>query len=101
MQFSRCGEGWLLLDETAPPGRQLIATVGSPVEVVALKRLCETRLRGEEISSHFTFLLDELIYRATPYSDREGRLSIRIEGSDGSLHRIETEFLHPKTEAAP
>jgi hypothetical protein len=48
MQFiQQDGDVWLLVDETAPPEAQLIATVKSPVEVLALKGLCEARLRGE------------------------------------------------------
>jgi hypothetical protein len=100
MQFIQESEGvWLLIDETAPSDACLIATVRGPVEVLALKGLCEARLAAAGPPQPFVITLEGRGYRVTPYADREGRLSLRIDGKDGSLSRVETEFRYPEDEA--
>jgi hypothetical protein len=88
------GGVWLLIDEAAPPEACAIATVRGPVEVLALKGLCETRLASPGAFACFAFTFEGREYRVTPFPDRGGRLSLRIDGSDGSLSRVETEFRH-------
>ena len=95
MQFTHGAEGvWLLIDETAPPDACVIATVRGAVEVLALKGLCEARLQSPGPLTSFAFAFEDREYRVTPFPDRGGRLSLRIDGSDGSLSRVETEFRH-------
>src|SRR5947209_1480406 len=88
------GEGgtWHLIDEAAPPDACLIASVKSPVEILALKGLCEVMLDPTRTMRDFEVTHDSITYSVKPYADRGGRLSLRIDGSDGSLSRVETEF---------
>lgn len=96
MQFAQQPGGvWHLIDETAPPGANLIAAVNGPVEALALKGLCEVVATSRRVSDTFTFHHDGRAYRVEPYSDRDNRLSLRIAGEDGSLSRVETEFRWP------
>ena len=93
MQFKQqAGDVWLLIDETAPPDANFIATVRGPVEILALKSLCEVTLRGERLNRPYGFELASRRYEVMPYSDRGGRLSLRIHGPDGFRGRVETEF---------
>jgi hypothetical protein len=93
MQFKQLTEGsWLLIDETAPSNANVIATVRGTVEVLALKGLCEAKLRGDESYRPYAFELANRRYEVTPYTDRGGRLSLRILGPDGFHGRVETEF---------
>jgi hypothetical protein len=95
MQFvQEAGGVWLLIDETAPPDACVLARVSGPVEVLPLRGLCESRLASGGPLTPFEFTIGERTYRVTPYPDRDGRLSLRIDGSDGSLSRVETEFRH-------
>ncbi len=95
MRFvQEAGGVWLLIDETAPPDACLIATVRGPVEVLALKGLCEALIGAAGTVQDFAFTHDGRGFQVTPYADRGGRLSLRIDGSDGSLSRVETEFRH-------
>ncbi len=99
MQFvQRPGGVWHLIDEAAPPGANLIAAVNGPVEVLALKSLCEAFATSRRVSDTFAFHHDSRAYRVVPYSDRDGRLSLRIDGEDGSLSRVETEFRWPASQ---
>jgi hypothetical protein len=101
MRFVQESEGvWLLIDETAPSHACLIATVRGPVEALALKGLCEARLANRELLQPFDVTFEGQSYRVTPFDDRGGRLSLRIEGEDGSLSRVETEFQHPGNDTA-
>lgn len=100
MQFvQRPGGVWLLIDETAPADANVIATVGGPVEALALKGLCEARLASDAPPGPFELRHGGHGYRVTPYADRGGRISLRIDGGDGSLSRVETEFRWPETGA--
>jgi len=92
MKLVPAGGVWHLIDETAPADANLIAVLRGPVEVLAIKGLCEAMLRPGGLPAEFGFTHEEHSYRATPFSDREGRLSLRIDGNDGSLSRVETEF---------
>ncbi len=93
MQFKQLTEDtWLLIDESAPANANVIATVRGPVEVLALKGLCEARLRGGESYRPYAFELANRRYEVTPYADRGGRLSLRILGQEGFQARVETEF---------
>lgn len=93
MQFKQQADDvWLLIDETAPPDANVIATVRGSVEILALKGLCEAKLRGDNLNRPYGFELASLRYEVTPYSDRGGRLSLRILGPDGFRGRVETEF---------
>lgn len=97
MRFESRPEGvWLLIDETASPEASVIATIRGPVEVLALKGLCEQRLQSHGLLTPFDFTFDEHDYRATPYPDRGDKVTLRIQGSDGSLFRVETEFHWPE-----
>lgn len=49
-------------------------------------------LRPGGLPAEFESTHEGLFYRVTPFSDRGGRLSLRIQGDDGSLGRVETEF---------
>jgi hypothetical protein len=101
MQFvQRPGGVWHLIDETAPPEECLVAEVRGPVEVLALKGLCEARLASAAPPEPFGFHHEGHEYRVTPYADRGDKLSLRIDGSNGSLSRVETEFRH-ETEDPP
>ena len=86
------GGVWLLIDDTAPAGAGLIAMAAGSVEVLALKGLCEARLTSSDLTKHFESTHDGRQYRVTPVSDRGNRLTLRIDGDDGSLSRVETEF---------
>lgn len=95
VHFSKGEEGaWLLIDETAPPAANVIAVLRGPVEILAVRRLCEERLRGP-YGSLFIFEHDGLRYAVTPHADRGGKLTLSIRGDDGSLSRVETEFAFP------
>jgi hypothetical protein len=91
------GEGgvWHLIDEAAPADANLIAVLRGPVEILAVKALCENMLRPGGLPPGFSFTHAGRAYRVTPYPDRGGRLSLRIDGDDGSLSRVETEFGWP------
>jgi hypothetical protein len=98
MRFVQQSEGvWLLIDESAPSRTCLIATVKGPVELLALKGLCESRLAGDRLRP-FDISFGGHSYCVTPYDDRGARLSLRIDGVDGSLSRVETEFSYPEVE---
>ena len=84
-----------LIDETAPADANLIAVIRGPVEVLAVKALCENMLRPGGLPAEFGFTHEGRSYLVTPFSDRDGRLSLRIDGNDGSLSRVETEFRWP------
>lgn len=86
---------WLLIDETAPPDANLIANLKSPIEILAVKRLCEELLGNGDVPREFEFASGEGTYRVTPFNDRGDRLSLKIVGGDGSLWRVETEFRWP------
>src|SRR5690348_6375487 len=90
------GGVWLLVDESAPSDACLIATLRGLVEVLAMKRLCEARLISADCLDPFEIPFEGRTYQVTPYSDRSGKLSLRIDGSDGSLSRVETEFRSPE-----
>jgi hypothetical protein len=93
MKFiTTAGGVWHLIDESAPPDANLIAVLRGPLEVLAVKALCEQMLRPGDLPAEFAFAHGEYSYRVTPFSDRGGRLSLRIDGGDGSLSRVETEF---------
>lgn len=96
MQLVR-GDGgvWNLIDETDPSDANLIAVLRGPIEVLAVKNLCEHMLSPGGVPAEFAFPHNGLAYRVTPYSDRGDRLSLRIDGDDGSLSRVETEFRWP------
>lgn len=95
MRFERrSGDVWLLIDEAAPPDACVIATVRGSIEVLALKGLCEVYLASTGQFEPFEFTHEGHRYRATPFSDRGGKLSLRIDGSDGTLSRVETEFAY-------
>ena len=83
---------WHLIDEAAPPNANLIAVLRGPVEILAVKALCEAMLHPGGLPNEFAFTHNGRSYRATPYGDRGHRLSLRIDGEDGSLARVETEF---------
>jgi hypothetical protein len=101
MRFIQEREGvWLLIDETAPSQACLIATVRGPVEALALKGLCEARLTTRGRLQPFDITFEGQSYRVTPFADRGGRLSLRIDGEDGSLSRVETEFRHSEDDSA-
>jgi hypothetical protein len=89
------GGVWHLIDEAAPADANLIAVLRGPVEVLAVKGLCETMLRPGGLPAEFEFAHDGRSYRVTPFSDRGERLSLRIQGDDGSLSWVETEFRWP------
>jgi hypothetical protein len=89
---------WQLIDEAAPPGENLIAVLRGPVEVLAVRDLCEHMLQRGRVAAEFAFTHDGRSYRARPYCDRGNRLSLRIDGDDGSLSRVETEFAWPAGE---
>lgn len=94
MQFVPASGGvWLLVDENAPPDASLIATIRSPVELLALKGVCEARLTGTDLLKPFTFSFEGRTYLVTTFADRGGHLSLKIESDDGSLGRVETEFV--------
>jgi hypothetical protein len=96
MRFIQGREGvWLLIDETAPSHECLVATVTGPVEVLALRGLCEVRLATRGPLQPFDVTFEGQSYRVTPFADRGGRLSLRIDGEDGSVSRVETKFQHP------
>ncbi len=95
MKLVPVGSVWHLVDEAAPPDANLIAVLRGPVEILAAKALCEAMLRPEGLPAEFQFVHEGRSYRVTPYSDRGGRLTIRIDGDDGSLSRVETEFGWP------
>lgn len=92
MQIVPAGGVWHLIDETAPADANLIAVIRGPVEVLAIKALCEHMLQPGGLPAEFTFTHETRAYRVTPFSDRGDRLSLRINGDDGSLSRVETEF---------
>jgi hypothetical protein len=83
---------WHLIDEAAPPDANLIAVLRGSVEVLAVRGLCEAMLRPGGLPAEFEFAHEGRSYWVTPFSDRDGRLSLRIDGDDGSLSRVETEF---------
>jgi hypothetical protein len=89
------GGVWHLIDEAAPPDANLIAVLRGPIEILAVKALCEAMLRPEGSSAEFGFVHDGRSYRVTSHTDRGGRLTLRIDGDDGSLSRVETEFRLP------
>lgn len=88
------GDGgvWHLIDEAAPADANLIAVLRGPVEVLAVRGLCEAILRPGGLPREFSIAHDGRSYRVTLFSDRGDRLSLRIDGDDGSLGRVETEF---------
>jgi hypothetical protein len=57
-------------------------------------KLCERFLSGESVGA-FEFDHKGTVYWTTPYTDRGGKLSMRIDGSDGAAYRVETEFRWP------
>lgn len=95
MQLVQRGGMWLLIDETAPPNADVIATVRGPVEVLALRGPCEARLGSAFCMRPLDFTPDSRQYHVTPFADRGNRLPLRIDGSDGSRWRVETEFAVP------
>lgn len=95
MQFVMADGVWNLIDETAPPDANVIAVLRGLVEILAVKALCEHKLLPGGVPVEFAFTHDGHSYRVTPYSDRGKRLSLRIDGDDGSLLRVETEFRWP------
>ena len=95
MQFIQRDGAWVLIDETAPPNANVIATVNGPVEVLALRGLCEARVGATGPILPFGVTFGGRSYRVTPFADRGGRLSLRLDGDDGSISRVETEFSWP------
>ena len=96
MKFIPHDDGvWHLIDEGAPADANLIAVLRDAVEILAVKELCENILRPGVLTAEFGFTHGERSYRVTLYGDRGGRLSLRIQGDDGSLSRVETEFRWP------
>jgi hypothetical protein len=92
MELVKASEGvWHLIDETAPPEANLIATVRGPVEAMALKELCIARLAGT-IPDAFEYALAGRTYRATCNRDSLGKISLSIVGDDGARYRVETEL---------
>jgi len=92
MQIIPAAGVWHLIDESAPPDANLIAVLRGPVEILAVRSLCEHMLRPDGVPAEFSFTHDGKAYRMTVYGDRGDRLSLRIVGEDGSLSRVETEF---------
>lgn len=89
--------GWLLIDEGAPEDANVIAVLRTVVEVVAIKTFCERFLTGQ-LPGPYSIQHGRTTYTVTPFQDREGKLSLKVVGADGSLGRVETEFvLDPPT----
>lgn len=97
MKILPAGTVWHLIDETASADANLIAILRGPVEILAVRALCEYMLRPGGIPAEFAFSHDGRSYRVTPFSDRDDRLSLRIDSDDGSLSRVETEFAWPSS----
>lgn len=95
MKILPAGNVWHLIDEAAPPDANLIAVLRGPVEALAIRALCEHMLSPGGVPTEFDFSHNGHQYRVTPYTDRRDRLSLRIDGDDGSLSRVETEFAWP------
>jgi hypothetical protein len=79
MQFVQHDGAWLLIDEGAPPEANVIARLNSPIEVLALKGVCEARIANHPFEE-FSFQHSGRSYRVSPFADRDGKLSIRIDG---------------------
>lgn len=95
MQIVPAGNVWHLIDETAPLDANLIAVLRGPVEILAIKALCEHMLQPGGVPAEFAFSHGGRSYRVTPFTDRGVKLSLRIDGDDGSLSRVESEFAWP------
>lgn len=95
MQILPASGVWHLIDETAPHDANLIAVLRGPVEILAVKALCEAMLQPAGVPKEFSFTHDGRSYRVTPYGDRDNRLSLRIDGDNGSIGRVETQFAWP------
>jgi hypothetical protein len=63
--------------------------------VLTQKTLCQYLLSPGGLPPAFRFTHDGRSYQVMPYGHRDGRLSLRIEGDDWSLGRVETVFRFP------
>lgn len=96
MRFMKGEDVWYLIDEQACADANVIAVLRDEVEILALREFTERFLTGaRHAGDAWTFKQGAISYEVVPFSDRGGRLSLRIQGDDGSLRRIESEFAFP------
>jgi hypothetical protein len=94
MRFIQRQGFWHLIDENAPEEACVIATLRNDVEILVLKRFCENYLGGSGLpTGEFDVQHDGRCYRVVPVRGTGGKLAFEIAGDDGSLARIDTEFV--------
>jgi hypothetical protein len=94
MRFVQRQGVWHLINENVPHGANVIATLRNDVEILVLKRFCEQFLEGSGVPpGEFEVRHSGKCYRVIPVQDRGGKLAFEIKGDDGSLARIDTEFV--------
>jgi hypothetical protein len=92
MKFEQRGNDWLLIDENAPEGADVIAVLRSEVELVALSRFCQLYLQApDRVPEHFTVSHKGADFTVTPLGAPGEKLALVIRG-DGFSSTIPTEF---------
>ncbi len=93
MRFLQRQGVWHLIDENAPEGANVIARLRSEVEILVLKQFCEQFLGGDLPPGEFEVRHGSRSYRVVPVQGTGGRLAFEVAGDDGSMARIDTEFV--------
>ena len=85
MRFVQRQGIWHLIDENAPQGANVIATMRNDVEILVLKRFCEEFLRGSgPPPGEFEVRHGGRCYRVAPLQGPGGRLSTSHGGPSGA-----------------
>lgn len=90
MKFVQGDSVWQLIDEAAPAGANVIATLRSEVEVLALGEFCQFYLRGS-VPEHFPVRHNGNDYTVTPLGAPGEKLALVIRG-DALSSTVATEF---------
>ncbi len=102
MKFEERDGVWVLIDEAAPPDSCVcvIAVLKDEVEILARKQLCEQFLSnaGQSFQA-FSIEYKGKKHKVALFPDRGNRLSMQIQGEDGSLRRVETQISFPGNDA--
>ena len=94
MRFEKEGDLWLLV--SGEP-RQVIATIRSEVEVVALAEFCKLILSDpSKVPEHFLIRHNGTEYVVTPLGAPGEKLSLVVSGGENSSS-IVTEFVVPES----
>jgi hypothetical protein len=94
MRFVEHEGCWRLVDDSAPGQSRVLATLRSEVEVLAMAAFCEHYLADpNNLPSRFEVRHGARTHVVFFLGGRGGRLTLHVEGEDGTVTDVATEFV--------